>query len=110
MMYLSPTAPPWTASSSAAASRTVRVTANWTASPLSDSPKSGPTGVRPRVGFRPTRPHQAEGIRIEPPPSVACATGMAREATRAADPPLEPPELRDVSHGLQVDPVATGSV
>ena len=49
-------------------------------------------------------------MRIEPPPSVACAIGSARAATRAAAPPLEPPTLRSRSHGLRVGPCATGSV
>jgi hypothetical protein len=34
------------------------------------------------------------GMRIEPPPSPAYATGTMPLATAAADPPLEPPELR----------------
>jgi hypothetical protein len=32
------------------------------------------------------------GIRIEPPPSLACATGRMRAATAALAPPDEPPE------------------
>jgi len=38
----------------------------------------------------PNRPHCAAGIRIEPPPSVACATGRPAD-TAAAAPPEEPP-------------------
>ena len=49
------------------------------------------------------------GIRIEPPPSPACATGTIPLATAAADPPLEPPALRVTSHGLRVGPCASGS-
>ena len=47
------------------------------------------------------------GMRIEPPPSPACATGTMPLATAAAEPPLEPPELRVVSHGLRVGPYAS---
>ena len=40
------------------------------ASPLQSSPKSGPAGLRARVGFRPNNPQHDAGIRIEPPPSL----------------------------------------
>ena len=50
------------------------------------------------------------GMRIDPPPSLACATGTMPAATAAALPPLEPPEERVVSHGLRVGPWARGSV
>jgi hypothetical protein len=49
-------------------------------------------------------------MRIEPPPSLPCATGTIPVATATADPPLEPPGERDVSHGLRVAPYATDSV
>ena len=49
-------------------------------------------------------------MRIEPPPSLACANGTIPEATAAAAPPLEPPGVRVRSHGLRVAPHATGSV
>src|SRR5690606_25561615 len=68
------------------------------------SPRFGPIGVRARVGFKPKRPQQLAGMRIEPPPSVACATGTMPAATAAAAPPLEPPAMRDKSHGLRVAP------
>ena len=64
------------------------------------SPMSGPSEIRWRVGLSPTRPHSDAGIRIEPPPSLACATGTIPEATAAADPPLDPPVEREMSHGL----------
>ena len=73
-------------------------------------PPSGPTDTRPRAGFRPTSPQQAAGIRIEPPPSLPCATGTIPAATAAAAPPLEPPGVRSVSHGLRVGPNRRGSV
>ncbi len=40
-------------------------------------------------------------MRIEPPPSEACAKGVMRAATAAPEPPLEPPEVRLTSHGLR---------
>ena len=43
-------------------------------------------------------------MRIDPPPSLAWANGTMPAATAAADPPLEPPGVRDVSHGLRVGP------
>src|SRR5690606_39754210 len=66
--------------------------------------------MRARVGLRPNRPQQAAGIRIEPPPSVACAIGSRPAATAAAEPPLEPPGERLRSHGLWVGPNSAGSV
>src|SRR3954468_23991859 len=92
---------------------------------------SGPRETRPRLGFRPTSPQQAAGIRSEPPPSLPCASGTIPEApaaaeapagapggrgapTRgappAAEPPDEPPGVRVGSHGLRVGPVWRGSV
>ncbi len=73
-------------------------------------PQRGPNDVRPRDGLRPTRPLQLAGMRIEPPPSLPCATGTIPVATATADPPLDPPGVREVSHGLSVGPYATGSV
>ena len=58
------------ASSSAAASRTVRVNAPSCARPLHASPRKGPLDTRPREDLRPTSPFIDAGIRIEPPPSL----------------------------------------
>jgi hypothetical protein len=66
--------------------------------------------MRSRVGFRPTRPQLAAGIRIEPAPSDALAPGQRPAATAAALPPLEPPTLRSVFQGLRVMPKAGPSV
>src|SRR5688572_31317765 len=74
------------------------------------SPEIGPSEVRWRVGFRPTSPQQLAGIRIEPPPSFACAIGTIPAATAAADPPLEPPTVWSRFQGLRVAPYALGSV
>ncbi len=65
---------------------------------------SGPVDVRPRVGLSPTSPQHDAGMRIEPPPSFACATGTMPLATAAADPPDEPPEVCPRFHGLCVAP------
>ena len=62
-----------------------------TTRPPQPSLSSGPSETRPRDGFSPTRPHMLAGMRIEPPPSLACATGTMPLATAAAEPPLEPP-------------------
>ena len=43
-------------------------------------------------------------MRIDPPPSLACAIGNMPPATAAAAPPLEPPGERFVSHGLRLMP------
>src|SRR3954452_1276275 len=71
---------------------------------------SGAIEIRPRLGLSPTRPQQAAGMRIEPPPSLPCAIGTIPAATAAADPPLDPPGVREPSHGLRVGPVKRGSV
>ncbi len=39
-------------------------------------------------------------MRIEPPPSVACAMGTMPAATAAAEPPLDPPALCSSFHGI----------
>src|SRR6185503_19859403 len=70
----------------------------------------GRLDVRPRDGFRPTTPHHAAGSRIEPPMSLACATGTSPAATAAAAPPLDPAVERAVSHGLRPAPKAIGWV
>ncbi len=62
-------------SSTAAVSRTVRVTTCSATRKLEISLSPPPSGTRPRVGLRPTSPQHDAGMRIEPPPSFACATG-----------------------------------
>lgn len=49
-------------------------------------------------------------MRIEPPPSLAPATGTTPAATAAADPPEEPPGVLLASHGLRAGPKRSGSV
>ena len=47
---------------------------------------------------------------MEPPPSVAWATGTIPAATEAAAPPLEPPGVWSIFHGFRHTPKATDSV
>ena len=61
--------------------------------------------VRPREGFRPTRPQCDDGMRIDPEMSLAWAAGTSRAATAAAEPPDDPPGVRSRSHGLCVGAV-----
>ena len=50
-------------------------------------------------------------MRMEPPPSLPCATATMPDATAAAEPPLEPPAERPRLHGLRVGPwLRTASV
>src|SRR5699024_4321969 len=94
----------------AALSRTERLNTKLIAAPCHSRPTPGPTGVRPLVGFNPNRLVKDAGIRIDPPPSLAPATGTIPEATAAAAPPLEPPGEKFLCHGLRVAPCRAGSV
>src|SRR5262245_3022998 len=96
-------------SSSAAASRTVRAIGPALARP-SEPDTHGAGETRPREGLMPKRPQQDDGIRIEPPPSLPWASGARPAATAAAAPPLEPPGVRDLSHGLRQSPFSSDSV
>lgn len=49
-------------------------------------------------------------MRIDPPPSFACAIGSAPAATSAADPPDDAPQENSVFHGLRVGGLSTNSV
>ena len=71
---------------------------------------SGYWATRPKVGFRPTSPQKLDGVRIEPPVSVPILSGPSPDATAAPLPPLLPPVVRLVSHGLTVTPVSGLSV
>src|ERR1700735_3218394 len=61
-------------------------------------------GSRPREGFSPTSPLQDAGIRIDPPPSLACAIGTTPAATNAAEPDDDAPAVWLVFHGLRTGP------
>ena len=66
--------------------------------------KPGSFGTSPKVGLRPNVPQKADGMRIDPPPSVPTASGTMPAATDAAAPPLDPPVVRERSCGLRVTP------
>src|SRR3977135_1760226 len=76
--------------------------------PAQPSPRSGPSGLRARVGFNRTTPEAEAGTRIEPPPSLAWATGRMRAATAAPAPPDEPPDECAGFQGLRVGPNSQG--
>src|ERR1700759_3095955 len=101
---------PPSASIITALSRTLMLTTWLQEKPLQPSPRSGPSGMRARVGFMPNTPQHEAGMRIEPPPSLACATGTMPAATALAAPPDEPPQVMSRFHGLSVAPYRAGSV
>src|SRR4051812_35679530 len=57
--------------------------------------------TNPYVGFKPTVPQQAAGLRTEPPVSVPIAPGTKPAATAAPAPVLEPPVKCSGFHGLR---------
>src|SRR5690606_38442891 len=63
-------------------------------------------GTRPWLGLCPTSPQKAAGMRMDPPPSLAVASGTMPAATAAAEPLEDPPGVRSRSHGLRVVPHA----
>src|SRR6185437_9861368 len=101
---------PEIASSITALSRTLMLTTWPQEKPPQPSPRSGPAGLRARVGFNPNTPDAEAGMRIDPPPSLACATGRMRAATAAAAPPDEPPGECAGFQGLRVGPNRRHSV
>ena len=60
--------------------------------------------MRPKLGFKPTMPESAAGIRIEPPASDPSAIGTQPVATATAEPPDEPPAVWLGFQGLPVGP------
>ncbi len=70
----------------------------------------GAIEMRPRCAFRPSSPHHAAGMRIEPAPSEPSAAPTRPAATAAPLPPLDPPGARCKSQGLRVVPKVTVSV
>src|ERR1700732_2155207 len=93
-----------------AESRTLRLTTCAADSPPHPPPASGAIDTRPRDGLSPNRPHCAAGMRIEPPPSVACATGRMPAETAAAAPPEEPPGEHSRFQGWWREPYSRGSL
>src|SRR5581483_12111439 len=96
-------------SRSAAASRTVRAIGPFVPRPSEPEPH-GAGDTSPRDGLMPTSPQHDAGLRIDPPPSLPCAIGQSAAAVAAAAPPLEPPGVREVSHGLRHAPFSSDSV
>src|SRR6476660_3229035 len=92
-VYMSPGKLPATASSSSAASATLRASG-----PLVDSPArsglSGPCDTPLRVGLISNGTHTLDGILLDPRPALPCAAGASPAATAAAAPPLDPPADR----------------
>src|SRR3954468_15479117 len=62
------------------------------------------SGRRPLDGFSPTNPLQEAGIRIDPPPSLACAIGTTPAATKAPEPEDDAPAVWSGFHGLRTGP------
>src|SRR2546423_12969272 len=77
---------------------------------MAPSVHCGDHDTRPRVGLRPKSPQHDAGMRIEPPPSLPCASETIPEATAAPLPPDDPPGVRLVSYGLRHGPKRSGSV
>ena len=71
-----------------------------TVSKLGQSGKTPSIGIRPQLGFRPTRPQHAAGSRIEQPVSVPRPMSQSPAASAAALPPDEPPVVRP---GMRAD-------
>ena len=65
--------------------------------------------MRPYVGLNPVRPHNAAGMRIDPPVSEPIAAGARAAATATAEPLLDPPATRCVvvSHGFHGAPIGS---
>src|SRR6185295_13954002 len=64
----------------------------------------------PYDGLRPTTPHAAAGMRIEPPVSLPMDAKAIPDATLTADPPLDPPGERVGSFGCRTGPNADSSL
>src|SRR5262245_57728399 len=64
----------------------------------------GYRGTSPGVVRKPMTAQNAAGPRSEPPRSLPSASGPIPVASAAAAPPLEPPDVRERSHGLRVGP------
>ena len=61
-------------------------------------------GTLPWVGLSPKIPQYEAGTLIEPPESLPIPIGDSKPAIAAASPPLDPPGVRVISHGLLVLP------
>ena len=86
----SPGAGPRHWSTNKAVSRTVRLWQPWMETSPLRSEAAGASENTPRDTFSPILPHTPAGMRIDPPPSVACEIGSTPAATAAAVPAEEP--------------------
>ena len=67
-------------------------------------PLPGQLGTRPKLALKPKTPLNDAGMRSDPPPSVPIPIGPSPAATAAEAPPLDPPGVSFVFHGLRVMP------
>src|ERR1700741_4100658 len=93
---------PRQASTKAAVSRTERDWQPWIETSPERSDRCGASEYTPRETFSPILPLTPAGMRIDPPPSVACAIGTAPAATIAALPADEPQGGYSAFQGLRV--------
>ncbi len=63
-------------------------------------------GTIPKLGRWPKTPQNAAGMRMEPPRSLPSSRAERPALIATAEPPEEPPAVRDGSHGLFVVPKA----
>ncbi len=75
-----------------------------TIAPGTLSPAESRAGSRPLVDLSPMAPHHAAGMRVDPAPSLAVASGTTPAITAAAEPAEEPPGVRSEHQGLTVGP------
>jgi hypothetical protein len=101
----SPSTLPEAASSTSAASSTVRASTPFTVIPLNAS-GNGQVEMRPRCGLMPTRCVHVAGMRMLPAPSEPIAAATRPAATAAALPPDDPPGVCLRDHGFLVCPNA----
>jgi hypothetical protein len=79
-------------------------------SSVRDSGTTPSVEISPQVGFKPTVPHAAAGMRIDPPVSLPIEASAMPQATLMADPPLDPPGDREGSCGFRAAPNAESSL
>jgi hypothetical protein len=69
-------------------------------SSVNESGKAPSVGTRCLLGLKPTMPHRAAGILVDPPVSLPIAMSHMPSATATAPPDVEPPGTRVRSAGL----------
>src|SRR4029079_6265377 len=71
-----------------------------TESRVVDSGNAPVVGIRHLLGLKPTMPHSAAGMRVEPPVSLPIVISHRWSPTAMAPPEVEPPGIRVRSAGL----------